>query len=50
VIAALSYYHGKFADGVKAKREQRVALRQIGQLRLMKDATFVHSPAERSAR
>jgi hypothetical protein len=28
VIAALSYYHGKFADGVKTKREQRVALRQ----------------------
>ena len=50
VIAALSYYHGKFADGVKAKREQRVALRQIGQFRLMKDATFEHSPAERSAR
>jgi hypothetical protein len=48
VIAALSYYHGKFADGVKAKRGQRVALRQIGQLRLMKDATFEHSPAERS--
>ena len=37
VIAALSYYHGKFADGVKAKRGQRVALRQIDQLRLMKD-------------
>jgi hypothetical protein len=50
VIAALSYYHGKLADGVKAKREQRVALRQISQLRLMKGATFEHSPAERSAR
>ena len=49
VIAALSYYHGKFADGVKTKREQRVALRQIGQIRLMDDATFEHSPVERSA-
>lgn len=49
VIGALSYYHGKFVDGVKAKRGQRVALHQIGQLRLMKDATFEHSPAERSA-
>jgi hypothetical protein len=50
VIAALSYYHGRFADGVNAKRGQQVALRQFGQLRLMKDATFEHSPAERSAR
>ena len=49
-IAALSYYHGKFADGVKTKREQRVALRQIGQLRLMEDATFEHSPAKRPTR
>ena len=49
VIAALSYYHGKFADGVKTKREQRVALRQIGQIRLVDDATFEHSPVERSA-
>jgi hypothetical protein len=50
VIAALSYYNGRFADGLKAKRGQRVAPRRIGQLRLMKDATFEHSPAERSAR
>jgi hypothetical protein len=50
VIAALSYYHGKFADGVKARRGQRVALHQIGQLRLIKHATFEHSPAERSGR
>ena len=42
-IAALAYYHGKFADGVKTKREQRVALRQIAQLRLTKNATFEHS-------
>ena len=49
VIAALSYYRGKFADGVKTKREQRVALRQIGQIRLVDDATFEHSPVERSA-
>src|SRR5579859_4669125 len=28
-IAALAYYQGKFADGVKTKREQRVALCQI---------------------
>jgi hypothetical protein len=50
VIAALSYYHGKFADGVKTKREQRIALRQIGQLRLMKGPAFEHSPAKCSAR
>ena len=50
VIAALTYYHGKFADNVKAKRGQRVALRQIRRLRLMKDTTFEHSLAERSAR
>lgn len=43
VIAALSYYHGKFVDGVRAKREQRAALRQIAQLHLMKNATFEHS-------
>jgi hypothetical protein len=42
-IATLAYYHGKFADGVKTKREQRVALCQIAQLRLMKSATFEHS-------
>ena len=47
-IAALSYYHGKFADGVKAEREQGIALRQIGEFRLIRDATF--EPAERSAR
>ncbi len=43
-IAALSYYHGKFA----AKREQRIALRRIGEFRLMRDATF--EPSERAAR
>jgi hypothetical protein len=50
VIAALSYYHGKFADCVKAQREERVALRRIGHLRLMKGATIEHSPAERPSR
>jgi hypothetical protein len=47
-IAALSYYHGKFADGVKAKREQQIALRRTGECRLMRDATF--EPAQRSTR
>jgi hypothetical protein len=47
-IAALSYCHGKFADGVKAKRDQQIALHRIGECRLMRDATF--EPAQRSAR
>ena len=47
-IAALACYHGKFADGAKTKREQRVALRRIGEFRLMRDATF--EPAQHSAR
>jgi hypothetical protein len=45
VITALSYYHGKFADAVKAKGEQRITLRRIGEFRLMRAATF--EPAER---
>jgi hypothetical protein len=49
-IAALSYYHGEFADGVKAKREQRIALRRIGEFRLMRAATFERSPAKRPTR
>jgi hypothetical protein len=49
-IAALSYYRGKFADGVRAKRGQRAAPCRIGRLRLMKDMTFKPSPSERSAR
>jgi hypothetical protein len=40
VIGALSYYNGKFADGVRAKREQRIALRRIDEFYLMQDATF----------
>ena len=40
VITALSYYHGKFADAVKAKGEQRIALRRMGEFRLMRAATF----------
>ena len=50
LIAALSCYHGRFADAVKTLREQRVALRRIGHLRLTKDATIEHSPAERPSR
>jgi hypothetical protein len=51
-MAALSYCHDKSADGGKAKREQRVVLRQIGQLRLMKGAIFraFATPAEHPAR
>jgi hypothetical protein len=47
VITALSYYHGKFADAVKAKGEQRIALCRIGEFHLMRAATF--EPAERAA-
>jgi hypothetical protein len=40
VIAALSYYRGKLADGMNNRHERRTALNRIGQLRMAEDATF----------